>query len=476
MNTIPVRNPKTGLVDYEIPDMTPQNIASIASELRHNQVSWSQLSPADRGKVLAAFADALEQNQFELAEALAIDTGRTTFAKLEAGISVHIARHWSTQCESMFDSLASAGYSAQVPSVAYKHLYVPYPVVGIISPWNVPLLLPFLDGLAALAAGCSVLIKPSEVTPRFIKPLQKAINQVPEIARVFKLVTGGPDTGRAIIDNTDAICFTGSVATGRKVAQHAAANFIPAFLELGGKDPAIVMPDAELRLAARAILRSALGMTGQACQSLERIYVHESIYEEFLAEVLVQVDRLTLTCDKETGGDIAPLIFAQQANTIQAQIDDAVERGATVLRGGKPILRGGTWYPPTVITGVNHSMKIMREETFGPVIPIISFTSVDEALALANDSEFGLSGAVFSSDPLTCTQIATQLQVGAVSINDASLTGIVNDVEKNSFKLSGLGGSRMGPSGMTRFLRKRALLTQTAEPSSVQIFSEPESQ
>jgi acyl-CoA reductase-like NAD-dependent aldehyde dehydrogenase len=472
-NVIDVRNPRTGQFDYQILNVSPDEVKTEVNGLLQAQTAWSERSPAERGVVIGHFADALQTQQSALAEALAIDTGRTTFAALEASISVYLARHWSTQCASAFEALESEGFSLQVPTVAYRHVYVPYPVVGIISPWNVPLLLPFLDGIAALAAGCSVLIKPSEITPRFIEPLQRAIDQVPEIAKVFRIVTGGPETGKAIIDHSSAICFTGSVATGRKVAQHAAANFIPAFLELGGKDPAIVMPDANIELAARAILRSALGMTGQACQSLERIYVHQDIFDSFVTEVLTQVDALSLTCDQPSGGDIAPLIFAKQVDTIQAQIDDAVTNGATLLRGGLPIVKGGTWYPPTVITNVNHCMKIMREETFGPVLPIMPFTTTDEALELANDSEFGLSGAVFSTNPDTCTYLATRMQAGGISINDASLTGVVNDVEKNSFKLSGIGGSRMGAAGMTRFLRKRALLTQTAEPSSVKIFSEP---
>ena len=216
-------------------------------------------------------------------------------------------------------------------------------------------------------------------------------------------------------------------------------------------------------------------MTGQACQSLERIYVHEDIYGKFLNEVLTQVDKLTLTCDHKTGGDIAPLIFSKQVQTIQSQVDDATAQGATVLRGGAPLVKGGTWYPPTVITEVNHQMKIMREETFGPIIPIMTFSSVDKVIELANDSEFGLSGAVFSDNPHTCDYIASRIDAGGISINDASLTGVVNDVEKNSFKLSGMGGSRMGVAGMTRFLRKRALLRQMAEPADVRIFSEPDS-
>jgi len=200
--------------------------------------------------------------------------------------------------------------------------------------------------------------------------------------------------------------------------------------------------------------------------------VSEKIYDEFKTELLKQIDKLTLTCDEPESGDIGPLIFAKQVDTIQSQVDEAIERGAVVLRGGQARHEGGSWYPPTVLENVNHDMLIMREETFGPIIPLIKFTSEDEAIALANDTTFGLSGAVFSQDLKKAAAIGAQLEVGGVSINDASLTGVVNDVEKNSFKLSGLGGSRMGRAGLTRFLRKRALLTQTAEPVSVKLYSE----
>ena len=260
--------------------------------------------------------------------------------------------------------------------------------------------------------------------------------------------------------------------TGRQVSQQAAACFIPAFLELGGKDPAIVLPDADIPLAARAIIRSAIGMTGQACQSLERIYCHESIAEPFTEELLAQLKVLSLTCTEDGAGDIAPLIFEQQVETIQAQVDDALAKGATCLLGGEPVQAGGIWYPPTLLTNVNHDMLIMQEETFGPVIPVVIYADVEEAVSLANDSTFGLSAAVFSADADTAKAVAERLQVGAISINDASLTGIVNDVEKNSFRFSGMGGSRMGPAGLTRFLRKRALLIQTGEPAAVQLFSD----
>jgi acyl-CoA reductase-like NAD-dependent aldehyde dehydrogenase len=469
---LPVRNPRTGEWDHEIPITSPDDIASITTALRAEQAQWVAMGASGRAACLNRFADAVMAEVGPLGQALSIDTGRSTFAQFEAIKSVELIRMWAERAGPILEELAGAGQSGQVPAVHYQHRLIPYQVVAVISPWNVPLLLAMIDSLAALSAGCSVLLKPSEVTPRFIEPLQRALDAVPELAAVLRIVTGGPETGKAMIEQVDAVCFTGSVKTGRQVSQQAAACFIPAFLELGGKDPAIVLPDANIFLAARAIIRSAIGMTGQACQSLERIYCHEGIAEPFIEELLAQLKVLSLTCTEDGAGDIAPLIFERQVETIQAQVDDALAKGANCLLGGKPVHAGGIWYPPTLLTKVNHDMLIMQDETFGPVIPVVIYGDVEEAVALANDSDFGLSAAVFSADTDAAKAVAERLQVGAISINDASLTGIVNDVEKNSFRFSGMGGSRMGPAGLTRFLRKRALLIQTGEPAPVQLFSD----
>ena len=471
-SSLPVRNPRTGEWDHEIPVTSPEDIASITTALRAAQAQWVAMGASGRAACLNRFADAVMAEVGPLGQALSVDTGRSTFAHFEAIKSVELIRMWAERAGPILDELVGAGQSGQVPAVHYQHRLIPYQVVAVISPWNVPLLLAMIDSLAALSAGCSVLLKPSEVTPRFIEPLQRALDAVPELAAVLRIVTGGPETGKAMIEQVDAVCFTGSVKTGRQVSQQAAACFIPAFLELGGKDPAIVLPDADIPLAARAIIRSAIGMTGQACQSLERIYCHESIAEPLTEELLAQLKVLSLTCTEDGAGDIAPLIFERQVETIQAQVDDALEKGATCLLGGEPVQAGGIWYPPTLLTNVTHDMLIMQEETFGPVIPVVIYGDVEEAVALANDSTFGLSAAVFSADADAAKAVAERLQVGAISINDASLTGIVNDVEKNSFRFSGMGGSRMGPAGLTRFLRKRALLIQTGEPAAVQLFSD----
>jgi acyl-CoA reductase-like NAD-dependent aldehyde dehydrogenase len=261
------------------------------------------------------------------------------------------------------------------------------------------------------------------------------------------------------------------VPTGRLVAAQAAANFIPAFLELGGKDAAIVLPSADLENATNAILRSAVGMNGQACQSLERIYVHEDIAEPFLELLIAKAERAEINWPDIHKGQIGPFIFPPQAAKVKAQLDEAVANGATIHCGGVEE-HGGMWCRPVVITGVHHDMLLMREETFGPVMPVMTFSDVEEAIALANDSTYGLSGAVFAGTREEGEAVARRMVGGAISVNDASLTAMVHDVEKNSFCQSGMGGSRMGDAGLMRFFRKQAILYQSAPAASLDVMEE----
>jgi acyl-CoA reductase-like NAD-dependent aldehyde dehydrogenase len=358
-----------------------------------------------------------------------------------------------------------------LPQLRFRSQLAPYELVGVISPWNFPMLLSMIDAIPALVAGCSVAIKPSEVTPRFIEPLRATIEAVPALCEVLAILPGDGATGAALIDEVDAICFTGSVRTGRVVAEAAARNFIPAFLELGGKDPAIITASADLECAASATLRASVFNTGQACQSLERIYVEEPVYQPFVARLVKLAQAVTLNYPDIHQGQLGPLIFERQAEIIAEQIADALAQGAQVLTGGEiETLGGGLWIRPTVMTNVNHEMKLMTEETFGPIMPVMRFTTIDKAIQLANDSQYGLSAAVFAGAEAEAEVIARQINAGAISINDGALTGLMYEAEKNSFKFSGLGGSRMGPSGMRRFFRQKALIFQTGQPATLAQF------
>lgn len=469
-----VRNPRTGKYDYDLQEDTQEVILKKAGEIREAQKAWNAQGVSKRVAVMQQWLEKLKEFQPEIAEQLSIDTARKRISEVETEGILGLLQAWCYRAPQLLAPPAERP-SMSANTVMVQQQWIPYGVVGVISPWNFPLLLALIDTVPALLAGCGVLLKPSEVTPRFMDGLEKSIKAVPELDKVLKLVRGGAEAGKSVVQNSDAICFTGSVPTGKKIGAACAERFIPAFLELGGKDPAIILADADLEVTTDAVLRSCVGATGQACQSLERIYVDTSIYDDFVKSIADKAKAVTMTTDPKKG-QMGPLIFAGQAEKIQEQIDDAIAKGAQVLTGGKvETIEGGLWCAPTVIVNVDHTMKVMTEETFGPIIPIMSFSTEEEALTLANDSIYGLSASVFSKNRDKAIAVGSQIEAGAISINDGSLTNKVYDAEKNSFKESGINGSRMGDAGFLRFFRKKAMLIQTAHPETMANFEESQS-
>jgi len=397
-----IRNPRNGQYDYELQVDTVDTIREKTSTIRAAQREWLGQGIDYRIKILQQLASSMEANKEALFDQLSIDTGRRTISSIELESAIGLIRG---RCISVKHLLKNQDIRPSVtnPTVHIKQERVPYDVIGVISPWNFPLLLALIDAIPALLAGSTVLLKPSEVTPRFLDPLEDCIKSIPELQNVLALIRGGADAGKAVVDNVDAICFTGSVATGKKIGARCAERFIPAFLELGGKDPAIVLEDADLDIATDAILRSCAGATGQACQSLERIYVHENVYEAFLNLIVEKASAVTDNSDYDIGGLSGPLIFENQAEKIRAQLEDAIKKGAQIRTGGEiKNINGGLWLLPTVVTDVTHDMALMTDETFGPVIPIMTFSDVEQGIELANDSNFGLSASVFGSEDAAC--------------------------------------------------------------------------
>jgi acyl-CoA reductase-like NAD-dependent aldehyde dehydrogenase len=429
--------------------------------MRAAQPAWQALGAEGRAKILEAWSQAMIAGAEPILDALAADTGRYLIGMAELhGVPGMVAR-WKEAAPRLLD--VSGERDSATPGVGVRDNWVPLGLVGVISPWNFPLLLSMIDAMPALAAGCAVIVKPSEVTPRFAEPLMESIEQFPELAAVFRFVPGDGATGAALIDEVDAIAFTGSVKTGRIVAEACARRFIPAFLELGGKDPCIVLASADPADAARIVLRASVQATGQACQSLERVYVHESIYDDFISALTDGASALDLNYPDIHQGHIGPLIFGQQAEIIRSHLDDAKARGAKVLTGGQIEEHGGgLWIRPTVVVNVDHSMQLMRDETFGPVIPVMSYKEVDDAIRLANDTDYGLSAAVLG-EAAEADRVARQLNAGAVSINDGGMTTEVHDATHDAFGYSGMGVSRMGQSGLMRYLRRKALLIRHGE-------------
>ncbi|QGN54435.1 aldehyde dehydrogenase family protein [Novosphingobium sp. Gsoil 351] len=464
-------NPRTGECDHEFAESTPEDVASVSARLRAMQPEWEARGAAGRGAILCAFADALERHAGAIVAALAIDTGRSAIARVELDTIVRRLRGWSARAAELFAALPGEATQSATPGILIEPRWSAYPLFGAIAPWNFPLLLSHIDAIPALAAGCAALVKPSEVTPRFVAPLSAALAEVPELPLAY--VLGGAGTGEALVAHADYVCFTGSTATGRKVALAAAARLIPVNLELGGKDPLIVAASADPVDAARIALRASVVATGQACQSIERVYVARAIAEPFLAELVRAANAVELAWPDPGRGHLGPFIFPAQADKVAAQIADARSQGAQVLAGGEvETLGGGKYLRPTVLTGVTADMAVMRDETFGPVIPVIPFDTIDEAVALANAGEFGLSAAVVAGTVEEAAEIGAQLDAGAISLQDGALTSMVGDATNHSRKGSGLGPSRMGDEGLLRFLRRQALLRQTGAPAPIAAFAE----
>jgi succinate-semialdehyde dehydrogenase / glutarate-semialdehyde dehydrogenase len=456
--TIAVRNPRTGVLDHTIVPPSEDWLKERCRCLRQAQFRWQQIGIEGRIAALKQLQQAVLADRDRLTAALVNDTGRLSITVLEIDSLLSSIDRW---CKLAPELLQSSAKVTAIPFIKIQQTLVPYQLVGIISPWNFPLLLSTIDTIPALLAGCAAIVKPSEIASRFVAPLSDAIDSVPDLRDVLTFVEGGGETGANLIEAVDLICFTGSVSTGQKVATAAARRLIPACLELGGKDPAIVLASADLELATSAILWGSAVNTGQSCQSLERIYVAESIFTEFVSKLVAKADRLKLAYLNIDSGEIGPIISERQATIISEHLLDASAKGAIVNCGGTVEEKdGGWWCRPTVLTQVSHAMKVMTEETFGPIMPVMSFDTVEAAINLANDTIYGLSAAVFGTEA-EALAVAQQIQAGAISINDASLTALIYEGEKNSFKYSGLGGSRMGAAGLMRFLRHQALLVKT---------------
>jgi acyl-CoA reductase-like NAD-dependent aldehyde dehydrogenase len=465
------RNPRTGEADYEFPTSSRAAIGAEAVRLRAMQPHWESLGPEGRGAILRRFADAMEEAAGSIIAALAVDTGRGTIAAIEVQGSIANIRRWADRAPTLFTGLERGPKPSVTPGIEIVTSYSAFPLFGAIAPWNFPVILSHIDAVPALMAGCAALVKPSEVTPRFVEPMRAVLAQVPELPLAY--VMGGADVGQALIEEVDYVCFTGSTATGRKVAEAAARRLIPANLELGGKDPMIITASADPAWAAGVALRSSIVATGQACQSIERIYVARAIAEAFITALVAGAEAVRLTHPDPAGGHIGPFIFPAQADKVQAQIDAAIAQGARVLTGGAVEQRdGGAYLRPTVLVDVTPDMAVMREETFGPVLPVTVFDALDQAIALASDSAYGLSAAVLAGSLDEAAAIAPLLDAGAISLQDGALTSMVGDAANQSRKGSGLGPSRMGDTGLTRFLREQALIRQTGAALPIDAYAE----
>ena len=451
-----ILNPATGAVAGEVQWTDPADVPALAAGLRDAQRQWEQRGAEGRAKALARFAVWLGEHRDEIERLLIAETGKSAAdATQEVPMLIMIASYY---IKTMQKALAPETRPAPLAFLAIKKIsvhYRPRAVVGIIAPWNFPVANAMMDALGALAAGCAVLLKPSERTPLTAELLVRGWRES-GAPPVFALAQGAREVSEAVIDVADYIQFTGSTATGKKVMERAARRLTPVSLELGGKDPMIVCEDADVDLAANAAVWGGMFNAGQMCVSVERVYVLESVYDQFVAAVVRAVNALDVGAGE--GHHVGALIDESQIAVTERHVDEALANGARALTGGKRRDGQGSFYPPTVLVDVDHSMACMTEETFGPTLPIMKVSSVAEAVRLANDSPYGLSASVFSKDVERAKDIAVQLDCGAVNINDVVANLMCTTAPMGGWKASGIGARFGGADGIRKFCRQETVV------------------
>ncbi|MGH2903032.1 MAG: aldehyde dehydrogenase family protein [Solirubrobacteraceae bacterium] len=459
---IVVINPGTGERIGTVPDLDAEAVAGLAKRARAAQVGWDAYGFEGRAAVLRRMQKWLMDNADRVTATIVAETGKTyEDARLaEIAYGGGAFGFWAKHAEKYLEDerVSSAAVAVKGKKLILRHR--PLGLIGVIGPWNYPLINSFGDCIPALAAGNSVICKPSEVTPLTSMLLAEGLRESGLPADVLQIATGRGATGAALIEQVDMIMFTGSTNTGRKVAETAARRLIPASLELGGKDPMVVLRDADVERAANTAVWGSMMNAGQTCISIERAYVEAPVYDEFVAKVAEKVRALRQGRSGAPGSvDVGAVTFPPQLDVIEDHVSDAVAKGARVLVGGKRGggSGGGDFFEPTVLVDVDHTMKCMTEETFGPTLPIMKVADEDEAVRLANDSVYGLAGSVFGRDTAHAESVARRLDTGAVCVNDAIVNYFAMELPMGGAKASGL-GSRHGAGGIRKYCSQQALL------------------
>src|SRR5437868_4917797 len=457
---ISVENPATGEIIGHVPDMGSAEVKRLVDEARAAQPAWAGMSFDARAKVFYRARKWLVDNRERVARTIVEETGKTHEDAMLAEV-LFIADSFGYWAKSAPKHLGDEKVKSHSPFMLGRKLmirYQPRGVIGVIGPWNYPLTNCFGDGIAALAAGNAVVFKPSEITPMSTMLMQECMREAGLPDGVMQVATGRGATGAALIERVDYVMFTGSVATGKKVAATAAETLTPHSLELGGKDPMIVLRDADLERAANGAVFWSMANGGQICQAIERVYVEEPIYQEFVDKVVEKTGKLRQGVPGEPGAvDVGAVTFAPQADLIEDHLKDAVEKGAKVLVGGKRREGPGRFFEPTVVVDVDHSMKLMTDETFGPILPVMKVHDEAEAVRLANDSRYGLNSSVWTKDTEKGTRIASQIQAGSTCVNDAVANYAAQELPFGGVKESGI-GVRHSSAGIRKYCHAHAIL------------------
>jgi succinate-semialdehyde dehydrogenase/glutarate-semialdehyde dehydrogenase len=436
-------DPSSGEEIGRVPLLTSTDVNAAVKRARQAQPAWAKLSFRARAQFILAAREIVLAQVDETATLIARETGKPPpeAISMEVTPTLDLMQYFARNAERLLKrqkiGIGQFGLMGRSSYILYK----PLGVVGIISPWNFPWATPLDEVVMALIAGNAVVLKPSELTPFTALKIGAVFKQAKLPEGLLEIITGDGSTGAALVEaGVDKVMFTGSVATGKRVAEAAAKHLTPVVLELGGKDPMIVLEDANLPNAARAALWGGFANAGQACASIERLYVHESIAQQFTELVVAETRKLKVGVPTVDGVDLGAMTNERQLRIVEDHIEDAIERGACIETGGHRLETAGGWFhEPTVITNVDHAMDVMREETFGPVLPIMTFKSDDEAVRLANDSVYGLTAAVFTSDIARGRRLAERIDAGTVMINEVVYTHAIAQTPWGGVKQSGYG-------------------------------------
>ena len=459
--TKPVLEAFSGTEMATIPVGTADDVTVAVERARAAQKDWAKRTPEQRAKIINRFSELVYLNADSLEDIAQAETGKArTYAQEETLDVALTARYYAMNGPKMLADHKAQGMLPAATEVRVR--YQPKGVVGVISPWNYPLTLAVSDALAALVAGNGVVIKPDSNTPYCALACAELLYEAGLPKELYAVVPGpGSVVGTAIVENTDYLMFTGSSATGALLAQQAGQRLIGFSAELGGKNPLIVTADADLDKAVPGVARACFSNSGQLCISIERIYVDQSIADEFSSRFADHVKNMTLSAAYELGPDMGSLASKDQIDTVTAHVDDAVAKGAKVLAGGKARADlGPFFYEPTVLADVDDTMTCCRNETFGPVVSIYPVASIDEAIEKANDTEYGLNASVFAGSTAQAQKIAEQLRAGTVNINE----GYAAAWGSTAAPMGGMGisgvGRRHGTEGLLKYCESQTIATQ----------------
>jgi len=436
-------NPATGEVLGELACASAADVHSAVARAKAAQPQWQATPVRERIAVLRRFQQLLNEQREKVARLISSEAGKPTAEALATEVLVVLdaAEFCIRNAYRFLREMPLPHANLAMKTKRGKLVREPYGVIGIISPWNYPFSIPAVETLSALVTGNAVVLKPSEFTPMVALELERLLLAAGLNRDLMQVVIGEGTVGAALTESAvDKLIFTGSVATGKRVGEAAARRLLPVVLELGGKDPMIVLDDADLEVASSGALWGAFMNAGQTCLSVERCYVHRSLYEAFLQKCCEKITKLRVGNGIDSEVEIGPMIHERQLNIVEGQVNDAVRRGGRLLAGGKRLSElGANFYAPTLLADVTQDMRLMQEETFGPVLPVAPFDDDEEAVRLANDSNFGLAASVWTGNRARGEVIASKVKAGTVMLNDMISCFGVAEAPHGGFKQSGIG-------------------------------------